>query len=142
MNNLDRLGAYREYGYSSLEAQDFLAAQARLASNEFDTMSVDTSMPEIIDMFQLESVIQSEPVVIVQDRQRSYSEATFPTSREGIYFVMGMSGYAKNDQTLIDLFRSEWKKAPSQSGLSQSHLVAMSPGLNKAYLELLNSSRK
>ena len=136
------LHAYRESGYDSSELQEFLDAQEHLSFSDFLTMTVDVADTDVLKTFSLEHVMQSDPVEIIQDRKWNHSEAIFPTYKDGIYFVVSMSGFAKDDKTLVDLFRSEWKKFPVESGLDQHQLVAMSPGLNRAYLTLLQEARK
>lgn len=129
-------------GYNSLEVKQFLAAQKGLGSDEFVTMSVDVSDTGVLKTFNLESVMKSDPIEVVQSHKYNHSEAIFPTYKDGIYFVVSMSGFAKDDETLVNLFRGEWKKFPVESGLHQHQLVAMSPGLDRAYLSLLQEAKK
>lgn len=142
MLSLDRLKAYREWGYTSRDMEAFLGAQTQLGSDEFVTMTVDVADKNVVETFGIGAVMQNQPVEVIQDRKLSYSEAVYATPMDGIYFVVSMDGYAKDDETLLALFRSEWKKFPVESGLHEHRLVAMSPGLNKAYQELLVMARQ
>ena len=137
----DQIGGYLMNNYTSLELDTFRKDDVT-GVEDFISLLVDPLNDKVVKEMNIKKMIEAEPFVVVNS-PRGISEALFVDPEdETQYLHFYCNGGAKDQDTLIKMFRSEWVKPLSQNGGIVVEVLKFSPNLNIQLVRLITNSRE
>ena len=137
----DQIGGYLMGNYTSLELNTFRTDNVT-GVEHFISLQVDPLNEKVVKDLKIKKMIDTDPFVVVNSPSR-ISEALFvDPDDETQYLHLYCNGGAKDPDTLIKMFRSEWVKPRSQNGGIVVEVLRFSPVLNIQLLRLITNSRE
>ncbi len=137
----DQIGGYLMGDYSSTQLEKYLKNSVT-GVEDFISLQVDPQNEKVVEELKIKNMIDADPFVVV-NAPRGISEALFVDPQdETQYLHIYTLGGAKDPDTLVKMFRSEWVKPRSQNGGIIVEVLRFSPELNIQLLRLITNSKE
>lgn len=134
---IDQAEGKLAHEYTGRQLDAFLEYQFKDDENRFVTMCIDPYNKDLLEKLRIEHAIDATPFVVI-NKPNGISEALFQDAEDPSQYVhMYTFGGEKDRETLVDMFRSEWKKPPVENGGLTVEVVRLSPMLNINLLRLI-----
>ncbi len=138
---MDRAKGELAHEYTGRQLDAFLEYQFEEVENQFVAMRIDPYNEGVLKKLRVKKTIDAEPYVVIND-PRGISEALFQDAEDSSQYVhVYTSGGAKDPETLVNMFRSEWTKPPVENGGLTVEVLRLSPLLNINLLRLISYSQ-